>query len=154
MGLTPKDMELKFQRNVWDHGSRHDSYPVLGSTEIVRSFADMCNPVCGWASVLINRHGGSDLLERSRIPGLLADDKLLFPNPGQARVAVLNRPISLNRNPTGCSKERIFSSSWIFLQEEDSELRFRPRSWRVNAGAEPVRSNDPLYPSFRPAEQA
>jgi hypothetical protein len=34
--------------------------------------------------------------------------------------AVLNRPISLNRNPTGCSKKRIFSSSWSFLQEEDS----------------------------------
>jgi hypothetical protein len=67
-------------------------------------------------------------------------------------LSVLNRPISLNRNPTGCSKECIFSSSWIFLQEE--ELRFRRRSWRVNAGAEPLRSNDPLYPSFRPAGQA
>jgi hypothetical protein len=39
--------------------------------------------------------------------------------PDHFRFAVLNRPISLNRNPTGCSKERIFSSSWSFLQEED-----------------------------------
>jgi hypothetical protein len=37
---------------------------------------------------------------------------------------------------------------------QEKELRFRPRSWRVNAGAESLRSNDTLYPSFRPAEQA
>src|ERR1700722_10111547 len=35
-------------------------------------------------------------------------------------IAVLNRPISLNRNPARCSQELISSSSWIFLQKEDS----------------------------------
>jgi hypothetical protein len=31
---------------------RRESYRVLGSTEIVRSYVDICNPICGWASVL------------------------------------------------------------------------------------------------------
>src|SRR5215472_12444948 len=32
-------------------------------------------------------------------------------------------------------EEAAFSSSWIFPQEEGG-LRFRPRSWQVNVGAE------------------
>jgi hypothetical protein len=47
---------------------RRDSYRVAGSTEIVRSYVDICNPVCGWASVLIRRLVGSDR-DCSRLTG-------------------------------------------------------------------------------------
>src|SRR5260370_11251004 len=41
----------------------------------------------------------------------------------------------LNRTPKSCRREGLFSFSWIFVSGR-KELRFRLRSWRVNAGGQ------------------